>query len=390
MPPLLRFKRTMRSRHQDGHVYERGKRRVWVGSYFVYIKDEAGKPRRKHRTVVLGEKSSMRKWEAEDKLRGVIAQDNPSAARPNTDMTFGWFVDNRFLPMKSKTWAPATDKGNRYDIEHYLRPSLGDKVLSTIDAFACQETLNKLAEDKYSKWILKRVRVTMKAILEVAVDLDYLRKNPAKRLECPNVEESAKPTIEAATLRTILEGLQDPRDRAILMLGVFCAMRTSEVFGLKWSALDGDMLRVRSVAWQGKLYDLRAKTKQSRAPIYVPAVVRLEIEKWRKASGDPASESLMFPSAAGTPMEVKNWMRDRIEPVISKLNIADRVTFQILRRSFATRNQKRGTMKDVQTHLRHSSIETTADVYMQAIPASVAAMLEADAKDVLGKRRRVQ
>jgi hypothetical protein len=57
--------------------------------------------------------------------------------------------------------------------------------------------------------------------------------------------------------------------------------------------------------------------------------------------------------------------------------------FQVLRRSFATRNQKRASMKDEQEHLRHARIETTGNVYGQAIPESVRSMVEADITDVL-------
>ena len=54
----------------------------------------------------------------------------------------------------------------------------------------------------------------------------------------------------------------------------------------------------------------------------------------------------------------------------------DGVTYQILRRTFATTMQKCGNVKDVQTQLRHSSPHLTANVYMQAIPESVRAAVE--------------
>jgi integrase len=53
------------------------------------------------------------------------------------------------------------------------------------------------------------------------------------------------------------------------------------------------------------------------------------------------------------------------------------------KRSFATRNQKRASMKDIQEHLRHARIETTGNVYVHAIPESVRSMVEADITDVL-------
>jgi integrase len=92
----------------------------------------------------------------------------------------------------------------------------------------------------------------------------------------------------------------------------------------------------------------------------------------------------MFPSEVGTPIRGGNFLRRHVKPLALRLGIdPSLVTFQVLRRSFATRNQKRGSMKDVQEHLRHARIETTGNVYVQAIPESVRSMVEADITDVL-------
>jgi integrase len=52
-------------------------------------------------------------------------------------------------------------------------------------------------------------------------------------------------------------------------------------------------------------------------------------------------------------------------------------TFQVIRRTIATLAQKKGTVKDVQGLLRHSRPATTTDVYMQEIPESVQATVNA-------------
>jgi integrase len=64
----------------------------------------------------------------------------------------------------------------------------------------------------------------------------------------------------------------------------------------------------------------------------------------------------MFPTANGTPLDVRNFMRDCVRPVLKRIGVTAPVTFQVLRRSAATRNQQLGTMKDVQALLRHGSI----------------------------------
>jgi hypothetical protein len=56
-----------------------------------------------------------------------------------------------------------------------------------------------------------------------------------------------------------------------------------------------------------------------------------------------------------------------------------------IRRSCATRNQKNGSLKDVQSHLGHSNIQTTGNTYIQEIPASVIQIVNSDVTDVLCK-----
>ena len=68
----------------------------------------------------------------------------------------------------------------------------------------------------------------------------------------------------------------------------------------------------------------------------------------------------------------KNFLRWRVRPLARKLGIPDRlVTFQVMRRTLGTDMQKHGSIKDAQGALRHASIKTTGDVYVQTIEDSV-------------------
>jgi hypothetical protein len=66
------------------------------------------------------------------------------------------------------------------------------------------------------------------------------------------------------------------------------------------------------------------------------------------------------------------------------------ITFQVLRRTFGTTMQKHGTMKDVQAHLRHASITTTGNIYVQEIPESVRAAVNATTREILGPDTAIQ
>jgi integrase len=68
----------------------------------------------------------------------------------------------------------------------------------------------------------------------------------------------------------------------------------------------------------------------------------------------------------------KNFLKWRIVPIAQRCGIPDRlVTFQVMRRTLGTDMQKHGTLKDTQSMLRHASIQTTGDVYVQTIEQSV-------------------
>ena len=56
------------------------------------------------------------------------------------------------------------------------------------------------------------------------------------------------------------------------------AGRASEVMGMQWKSWNGESLMPHGTAYEGKLYVGRFKTKQSKAPIPVPELVRPVIE----------------------------------------------------------------------------------------------------------------
>jgi hypothetical protein len=72
------------------------------------------------------------------------------------------------------------------------------------------------------------------------------------------------------------------------------------------------------------------------------------------------------------PHDSKNFLRARILPIARGLGIPDRlITFQVMRRTMGTDMQHHGTLKDTQGALRHASISTTGNVYVQVIDESV-------------------
>ena len=90
---------------------------------------------------------------------------------------------------------------------------------------------------------------------------------------------------------------------------------------------------------------------------------------------DPTWESFIFPSADGGFMASSNYRSRVLKPLAEGLSIP-KLNFQVIRRTIATRAQSLGSVKDIQSHLRQSRPDTTANEFMQELPKSVQPMVE--------------
>ena len=189
----------------------------------------------------------------------------------------------------------------------------------------------------------------------------------------------------------LIGAITDLHDLCLMLIGIFSGPRASEAMGLQWKSWTGEALMPHGTAYEGKLYKRRLKSKASRSPIPVPEPVRPMIEAWRRLSPDASPEALMFPTfgrgdrkGQAVPREAKNFLKWRIRPISQKLGIPDRlVTFQVMRRSLGTHLQEHGTLKDTQDVLRHASITTTGNVYVQVVEESVMRAVNSHADAVL-------
>jgi integrase len=87
------------------------------------------------------------------------------------------------------------------------------------------------------------------------------------------------------------------------------------------------------------------------------------------------------------PRQGRNFLKWRIHPIADKLGIPRKlVTFQVMRRTLGTDLQGHGTMKDAQQILRHASIKTTAEIYMQEIQASVRSAINSRTREIFSQR----
>lgn len=361
----------MGSSYQKGWVRVRGKK--WYGNFRRTVIDpETNQPKTVISPVVLGLKSEMSKSEAREKLEGEIArlsgQPTVDGTVKNGTVTFGWFVRNRFLPLKEADWREETAKVKKYLIQADLIDAFDDVRLENFEKFTLQTHLNQLAKTRSKDRVLQ-IRSYLRSIFAEAVDQGYLQKDPARKVRTPaNLRPVDKTTLTWENLREALEKLE-LRDWILLKLEMSNALRPSELFGLRWRTLRPELpgIRIEETTYKGKIRPY-GKTESSLTTISIAPRLMEELLDWqrecKKEGKDDSPDAFIFAGRHGGFMDYSNYRKRVLHKLAGELSLP-RLNFQIIRRTMATLAQDVANPKNIQGMMRHRRLATTTEVYIQ-------------------------
>jgi len=387
-----------RRRDERGYVYKVGKTpQMWEGRYHVYVRLPDQTEKRRERTKVLGPCSRLSKRQAEDELREIILAAR-GKARPLSDSPTFAELWKRYRELKQPTWSTATRKALvsvfEGDSKRKKVPSIlgliGHWCVMELTRDPLQECLNRMAARGDSHSAVKKARTYINAALEYAVDERLISGNPARRIELPS-RQIRKPCGRFYSMdevrRLLSAGAQASlREHLIVRIFLICGLRAQELFALRFDDIEPGILRIDEALKETEKAEGRigeTKNATSNGYVAVSEDLQKEIALWLqlRRMGDPyhasvamAANDWLFPTEAGTPYRLGNYLKRTLKPLAQKAGIPD-MTYQALRRTFATHFQRYGSPKDAQTQLRHSRMEMTG-WYMRAIPEGVRAAVE--------------
>jgi integrase len=391
MNRLLTSRPMTRTRYQDGWVEVRGKKvKKYYGHFYAYENHDGAEVRR-HRCIVLGLKSQLDKGEAKEKLRSLIAHNEKTPDRKGDEVTFSWYLDNRYIPARRSQWRRNTVAYNEL-VFRFLKDRFGEIALRDMDRIEMQKFIDGMAPKK-SGSLVKHFRAFLRAVLEEAVDDDYLRKNPARKLALPaGLKEPDQTILTWKQMQDVLASLNPLPERLIVELGAVCAPRPGELFAFRWSCFmtlenGRHILDVQETYSKGVLRPF-AKTDESKNWIAVPLELGRKLEHWRSACADPSPEAFIFPNTIGTVWDPHNFESRVLRPIQKKLKLK-KLNFQVMRRTFSTRasDDRRGTLKDIQRQLRHSKPDMTLGTYIKEVPESVFRMVDQVYLDIMKEQK---
>ena len=157
---------------------------------------------------------------------------------------------NRWLEQMASVLRPNTLEHYRRDMEHHVKPYLGQKKLTQITASDLRKLYDHLKKQgrvhprpgqgrRLSTTTVHGIHTTLHHALKSAVDQRLLPHNPADHVEPPKVAHKSMTILNEEQLDTFLAAAeQDPIWKDFFYTELTTGLRLGEICGLMWSDFD--------------------------------------------------------------------------------------------------------------------------------------------------------
>jgi integrase len=357
------------NRYQRGSVFQKGKNKVWYGTYREDVVTPAGTERRQ-RKVRLGTVAELpTKNAATNKLAELMD------IVPTTDTTFQQLA-TRWQKAVGPTYKVSTLEHYTNALRAYVLPTWKDRRITAITHEMIQNFLAEQAK-RYSKSTLRSMRAVLGLTLGWAVRNELMRKNPCAGIKLPvgaNVKRCVmRHNLTPAQIFALVDMLPEPYATLVLFIAD-TGVRIGEAAAIKASDFDcgcetkceDNVVHISQRIYNGDVGDVKTQKSVRRldvAPELKERMLRIAGSDW------------VFCSRAGTPIDDGNALRRYIRPACRKLNIVIG-GWHDFRHTLNKKLRKAGTHPRVIADiLGHSKVDLSMNVYDCADAEDIAAAL---------------
>ncbi len=264
---------------------------------------------------------------------------------------------------------------------NHLIPAFGGIQLAGITAEATQALSSEKLADGLAPQTVKHILRLMKQMLDQAVEWDYLRHNPTKKVRFPKIPRHEMDFLTPDEVRAFFSSV--PKNRyAFYVTAIMTGLRVGEIIAMKWANID----------WRRRTYSVREsftrrrsgvaggfsapKTEDSAANVHLSVACLRTLKDHRavqaqqklKMGAEYEDNDLIFATDHGRPLDHKNRGARQFHADLKAAGLR-RIRFHDLRHTCAALLIDQGeSAKFIQRQLRHTSIQTTMDRYGHLLP----------------------
>jgi integrase len=351
----------MTARYQYGNLTTRKRKKgpdVWQFRWM-----ENGKPK----SVLIG---TVKKYptqadaeRAVEHLRITVNAQNPQ--QQFHTVTLGGLID-RYVTDEMPRRVRKDTAGTYHGIlENWIRPKWSAEFLQNVRTLPVENWLRGIPRSANTK---AHIRNLMHLLFNCAIRWELTDKNPINLVRQSTKRTRIPRVLTAEEFGALRAELQEPYRTMVLVAGCL-GLRISEILGLQWGDVDWQDLAIliqRSVV-EGKVYE--TKTEASRKPMPIDPKIAEALLTIRRSSAYTNPNDFIFAGSSGRPRWNGIMLTDHIKPAALRAGIG-KVGWHTFRHTFSSLLHQTGTKLAVQKELlRHADIQTSMNIYTQAISA---------------------
>ena len=338
------------------------------GRYYTMVNtgkfDENGKAIR----ISLYAKTSK---ELEKKVAAVKTDLDRGTYADDKGKTFGVYAREWFEAYKKGIVAAATARDYNNIIKNHLG-SLSDMRLKEILKTDVQAQVNAVDSPE----IKRRIVLTVKQVLECAIDDGYIYRNPARSIKLPAVPQAEKRALTPEEKKAIKECDFTLMEAAFVNIAFGCGLRRGEILGLMKKDIDFENKKIhvrRSLSFVNSVSELKEpKSKGSKRSVDAPEWVLNALKPYCSE----IHSLYLFHGQNGAVISHATYRR-MWKRIFNKINtklggsenlIVTDITPHMFRHNYATMLYYAGIdVKEAQRLLGHSSVRITLEIYTHLI-----------------------
>jgi integrase len=262
-------------------------------------------------------------------------------------------------------------------LRRYIRPELGDKILSTITPLDVQAAFQRIVDRGLSSRTIRYTHSVLRSAMRQAIRWRLLIQDPTEGVQLPRLGKREMRVLNAEQSRIFIRAALKTHYGPVFALALTSGMRPSEYLGLQWRDADwarGTVSIVRTLEKTAGQWRF-AETKRARSrrivklQHWVVGILRrlqATISKRGKRVA-PDEPELIFRTATGRPIN-SDKLAEKFKVILRHAGLPV-IRLYDLRHTAATLALSAGVPpKVVAEQLGHASAAFTLDVYSHLLP----------------------
>jgi integrase len=294
-------------------------------------------------------------------------------------LTIGQLLDRWLESSRAQTGERTHEERERL-VKTHLRPRLGGKKLTQLNAMHVEGFYADMRRDKVGPWAIRHAATVLHTALAHAVRLRLLPSNPAAAVPKPRVPKKQRAFLTDDQAKSLLAAAQQHAVYPLLVAALATGCRQGELLALTWGDIDlkkGALSVRRSLSFIKKKFVLKEpKSDASKRTIALP-VFALEVLKRYKAEQLAAGliAAPVFCTRTGNYFFKRNVLRS-LRTVLKAARLP-LVRFHDLRHTHASLLLSKGhSLRAVSQRLGHSNPALTLRLYAHCMPSDDATLAD--------------